>query len=962
MKFKCRLAAAIGCATLLFFGSASAAEPSTEPILRIETVRHTAPIRRIATDAGSRWLATVSDDKTLRLWDLQKASIMQTLRPPIDKGNAGKLYSVAMSPDGAYVATGGWTLWGKGTSIYVFRRDGGHLVHHIADLPNVIYELAWSPDGRYLAAGMGGRSGVRVFRSENYAMVGQDRDYGNLVKGLDFDKQGRLVTSSYDGLVRLYQVGPDGLKMLNKKAAPGGKMPVGVRFAPDGKRIAVGFYDAPAINLLSADSLDFIAAPEALDLRRDEGLPAVCWSADGGTLFAGGTARSADGKSRIIRAWSQGGLGEVRDLAAAYNTIEDIRSLAGGGVVFSAFDPAWGILDASGRRTAFVSAVIADFRDSRENFRLSRDGLSVRFSFAPLGTVFGRFDFAERRYGASTSDAGLFPPRVTAEGIDVRQWAASTRPTLNGQALQLSDNERSRSLAISPDGQSFVLGTEWFLRRFDLVGRELWRIEAPGTAWAVNISPDGRWVVAAYADGTIRWHRLSDGKQQVAFFPHIDQKRWVAWTPSGYYNASPGAEDMIGWHINYGKDKAADFFPVSRFRSQLYRPDVIDRIFDTLDEGEALRRANLEAGRTGDTEPIQLRSILPPVIEILSPKDGAAVSQADITLKVRLRTPADAPVTGFRARVNGQPVTLTGNADHVTISIPPQDSIIQIFAENRHGVSVPAVLMVTWKGAVPAVSQEAFEVKPKLYVLAVGVSRYDNPRYNLGLAAKDARDFAAALQDQKGKLYREVEIKLLTDKKANRDEVLEGLDWLQKQVTARDIGMLFLAGHGFNDATGVYYFMPSNADVDKLKSTGVVFTEIKNTLSNLAGKSIFFVDTCHSGNVLGSSRRAISADITGVINELASAENGVVVFSSSTGRQYSLENPEWGNGAFTKALVEGFKGKANYGKTGRITHKMLDFYISERVKEITEGQQTPVTQAPGGVPDFPIALASNQAM
>jgi len=92
---------------------------------------------------------------------------------------------------------------------------------------------------------------------------------------------------------------------------------------------------------------------------------------------------------------------------------------------------------------------------------------------------------------------------------------------------------------------------------------------------------------------------------------------------------------------------------------------------------------------------------------------------------------------------------------------------------------------------------------------------------------------------------------------------------------------------------------------------------------------------------------------------LASAENGVVVFSSSTGRQYSLENPDWGNGAFTKALVEGLSGKANYQKTGRITHKMLDFYISERVKEITEGQQTPVTQAPGGVPDFPIAVVKS---
>ena len=959
MRFMCRIAVAVGCATLLFCCLVDAAEPPTEPILRIETGLHTAPIRRITTDAEGRWLATVSDDKTLRLWDLKRGAILQTLRPPLDEGNSGKLYSVAMSPDGAYIATGGWTFWDKGTSIYVFQRATGHLVHHIADMPNVIYELAWSPDGRYLAAGLGGKNGIRVFRSDDYALVGQDRDYGSLVYGLDFDRQGRLVTSSYDGSLRLYQVGPGGLQLLNKKTAPGGKRPVGVRFSPDGKRIAVGFYDAPNVSLLSAESLDFIAAPEARDLRKDVGLPVVSWSADGSTLFAGGTVKSADGKFRILRAWLQDGRGQFRDRVAAYNTILDIRPLAGGGVVFSAFDPAWGVFDAFGQRTAFVPAATVDFRDNWEGFRLSRDGLSVRFSFEPWGITPARFNFAEHRYEASTSDAGLLPPRVTAEGIDVKDWISSTKPTLNGQPLGLDNDERSRSLAVAPDGQSFVLGAEWSLRRFDRVGRALWKKEVSGTVWAVNISADGRWVVAAYADGTIRWHRLSDGKELVAFFPHADKKRWVAWTPSGYYDASPGAEDLIGWHLNRGKDTAADFFPASRFRGQFYRPDVITRIFDTLDEGKALRQANLDAGRLDDAQPVQLRNILPPVVEILSPRDGTAVSQSNITLKCSIRSPNDAPVISLRARVNGQAVTVTGNANEVTIPIPPQDSVIHLFAENRNGVSVPAILMVMWKGAAPAKSKDEFEVKPKLYVLAVGVSDYDNPKYKLGLAAKDAKDFAAALQNQKGKLYREVEVKLLSDKKASRDEVLEGLDWLQKQVTSKDIGMMFLAGHGFNDATGVYYFMPSNADLEKLKSTGVVFTEIKNTLSNLAGKALFFVDTCHSGNVLGGGRRAISADITGVINELASAENGVVVFSSSTGRQYSLENPEWGNGAFTKALVEGFNGKANYNKTGRITHKMLDFYISERVKEITGGKQTPVTQAPGGVPDFPIALVNN---
>jgi uncharacterized caspase-like protein len=116
------------------------------------------------------------------------------------------------------------------------------------------------------------------------------------------------------------------------------------------------------------------------------------------------------------------------------------------------------------------------------------------------------------------------------------------------------------------------------------------------------------------------------------------------------------------------------------------------------------------------------------------------------------------------------------------------------------------------------------------------------------------------------------------------------------------------------------------------------------------------LDTCHSGSVLGPTRRDAGNDLAGVINDLSSAENGVVVFSSSTGRQYSQESSDWGNGAFTKALIEGLSGKADYDGKGAITFKMLHLYVSERVKELTKGQQSPVTQAPGGVPDFPLAI------
>ena len=78
-------------------------------MLRIEAGMHTAPITRIDVDAAERFLVTASDDKTARVWDLANGQLLQVLRPPLVAGDEGKLYAVAISPDGTTVATGGWT-------------------------------------------------------------------------------------------------------------------------------------------------------------------------------------------------------------------------------------------------------------------------------------------------------------------------------------------------------------------------------------------------------------------------------------------------------------------------------------------------------------------------------------------------------------------------------------------------------------------------------------------------------------------------------------------------------------------------------------------------------------------------------------------------------------------------------------------------------------------------------------
>jgi uncharacterized caspase-like protein len=134
--------------------------------------------------------------------------------------------------------------------------------------------------------------------------------------------------------------------------------------------------------------------------------------------------------------------------------------------------------------------------------------------------------------------------------------------------------------------------------------------------------------------------------------------------------------------------------------------------------------------------------------------------------------------------------------------------------------------------------------------------------------------------------------------------------------------------------------------------------DIADALDGLAGKALLFLDACHAGSVVSAGRRS-TYDNNDVVNDFLHSERGVVVFAASTGRQVSMEDPTWGNGAFTKALVEGLgspgvPAKATISGDDTITPALLDAYIARRVKLLTDGKQSPVMNSTA--PDFPLAL------
>jgi WD40 repeat protein len=359
-----------------------------------------------------------------------------------------------------------------------------------------------------------------------------------MARWLTFDRTGRLVTASYDGVVRLYAA--DKYTAPIAKFEQKGLQPFSVAFSPDGSRVAVGYNNSPDVFVLSGSDLSQIFKANATSVPKDTSMGAVAWSQDGSFLYAGGTW---GGDRRLVRRWSKGGRGPFIDIPASSQRIVDLVGLKSGSMLIGGTED-FGLIDVHAKVTqlqGFGSLGLQSGGGHR--LLISKDGSIVQIdAWHPKHTY--RFAIADRLVKIDPSqDDTLASPIEKGSGLNITNWLDSTTPAVNGTPIKLRATERALSVAVVPGTQRFVLGGDFRLRLLDQLGHEVWALATPGSAWHVNVTNDQRLIVAAYGNGTIRWHRLSDGTELLALFIHPDGQRWIAWTPQGYYDASLGADD-----------------------------------------------------------------------------------------------------------------------------------------------------------------------------------------------------------------------------------------------------------------------------------------------------------------------------------------------------------------------------------------------------------------------------------
>lgn len=255
--------------------------------------------------------------------------------------------------------------------------------------------------------------------------------------------------------------------------------------------------------------------------------------------------------------------------------------------------------------------------------------------------------------------------------------------------------------------------------------------------------------------------------------------------------------------------------------------------------------------------------------------------------------------------------------------------------------------------------RQANRTAPRLWLLAAGVSEYADARQNLKFAHRDAEDLAGLLKLQEGKLYSQVNVKLLTNAQVAKGSLETEINRFLRQASDQDLIVILLAGHGVQDNDQTLYFMTHDANMDEPFS-GMDVTRIRDILRNRPSnqKAILLLDICHAGALGEGKRGTVSAD--DAVRQL-SLGTGITVLASSAGRELSNEGVQYrgGHGAFTAALLEGLEGAADQeagNRDGVVSIAELMTYVMHRVPVLTRGGQHPNTPSSDRLQDYPLSM------
>ncbi|MFB2838789.1 AAA-like domain-containing protein [Floridanema evergladense] len=450
----------------------------------------------VAFSPNGQYIATTAEDGIIEILGLSGKEIIKFI-----SHNNKSVRSVNFSPDSKYIATAGedgmariWDLSGKQLV---------ELKGHKGSIWNAIF----SPDDKYIATA--GRDGTaRIWNPSGRELKKLIGHQGSVISLSFAPNKQRLVTTGEDGIVQLWNLAEKSFGQPLAKWRNSRNSVLNISFSPDEKYLATAGIDGKArfwdiSGQLIAEFPSHQKRVESLSFSPNKKIIAT----------AGG-----DGKVRI---WNlEWPLTNSRQLVSSWKGHNaEVWSVT--------FSPDGKYFASAGQDSI---AKVWDFQGKQlAKFNCHKDGINT-IVFSRNGKLLA----------------------TTGNDYQVRLWSWESKRLVRS----LIHPDRVYSASFSSDNQSIVTGGKDGIVR-------LWKISAlqqpilfkghQGSVNSVSFSPNGQYIGSAGKDGTIRLWDLS-GQQIIKIRSHEGEVLSINFSPDGQHLVSSGTDTTIRvWNLS-GKE------------------------------------------------------------------------------------------------------------------------------------------------------------------------------------------------------------------------------------------------------------------------------------------------------------------------------------------------------------------------------------------------------------------------
>ncbi len=1000
---------------------------STYPVLTFNLETHSAQAQNIHYSEQHDLVVTSSADGTVRVWSGETGRALKVIRFPTTKKTRGFLfwktsypeygvdfYASALSPNGQHLAVAGNTTAGGirksepdlfPEQIFIIDITTGEFVERLTDLPYAVLSLEFSFDGKRLAAGIDYGAGVWIWNTDNWTREHViEHENEGFVWAIDFAPNGDLavgVDGNHGGLfVYDKNYRPVGLSHIK---ATGNEF-VDIEFAPNGKTIAVSYYDTRAISLFPADlsgdgqilryeagyaayenSSACKATNRADTLDYEPKVLAIEWSEDGHFLYSvsnkGGLLSNRE--QVFLRKWNIAS-GDFTETYASEGSIMDLADMGGKGVIFAAYNGAIG---------GFSNDLVELFPHNPERFtywktqpafRAGNDGMSFEvLTYRKGRPLFNYFDYASRTFHQShrPTNLPLSVPTTNDGSTDCTCWFETGKDEpieWRGRRLTTSKDITSCAFAKNAEGDvtKLLLGTHEDIRIIYPDGSSTPDriVTGVGETAMLNAFSDDIFI-AAKANGIVSWHDAHTGDSIANIYLHTDAKRWVIWTDEGFYDSEPDAEQFLGWQINRGIDHQPAHFTIGRFRDFSWQPALIKN---------RLKRVIIPS-----TMPMQdVRENSPPIVEMAENVVQGTSESGVANVSFRLASLSHRPIERLLVQTDGKPnLTLdqerrgfdTQDSIEIQVPIDHKTQTISVLAEDDLGrLSDAATVHITGRdrgiGVVP--TAPAPSQPTDIFLLAIGVDEYLDSRslVPLDFAVKDAQTIVDFFSRQQHLPSRSLKYaKLLQNDEATTDAIREEIknlaDVVSSSASQNKLVIVYLSGHGMVRQVAShseYVFLGYDGLGERGKAQGLEGHDLTYWLSKISSDTVIFIDTCHAGALQTADMQFATyanfdRSLGSLIREANDRHKGAMIFAAATENQLAKEIKQLEHGIFTYLTLRGLSGAAElrletFARDGFVNSLELREYV-EDCFDVANVAQKPVVQSLFGR-DFPqVALS-----